>query len=386
MRGSSLSTAKTALEGFINAMSEEDYAALVEFNDYGRTICDLSSTDEQLIDGVNSLVAQGGTNVSSGIYIGIANLLDTRFQRGNEKVMVLICDGDVNDTQNAVELAIENDIKIYTVNVRNSQHSKLQSIATQTGGEYYYAYIVQELVNIIYEISSQNLIAINTFDKDKDGLPDVFEKNGMRLANGQIIYTDPDNPDTDGDGLKDGYEMGQLRSNINIPQTETYSLFPNGQKSIPYPGMYIGYDTFAMLHMYFECKSSPIGPDEDGDGVYDIDDNSPLKYEYSGIISKGEFGSIEFEDQTYNIVVQDHTQQYITSSSHTKNQAWVTVDERLLSDYKFDGAKFWAGLNSVELGEPKLKNTMGLSAMNLFSGVLTSANASVDSNYILFSF
>ena len=34
-----------------------------------------------------------------------------------------------------------------------------------------------------------------------------IETAGMRLSNGEIIYTDPLNADTDGDGLKDGEEI-----------------------------------------------------------------------------------------------------------------------------------------------------------------------------------
>ena len=35
----------------------------------------------------------------------------------------------------------------------------------------------------------------------------VIKIAGIRLSNGEIIYTDPLNADTDGDGLKDGEEI-----------------------------------------------------------------------------------------------------------------------------------------------------------------------------------
>ncbi len=44
-------------------------------------------------------------------------------------------------------------------------------------------------------------------DTDEDGIPDIFEINGLKLTNGITIYTDPNNPDTDGDGLCDGLEV-----------------------------------------------------------------------------------------------------------------------------------------------------------------------------------
>lgn len=42
---------------------------------------------------------------------------------------------------------------------------------------------------------------------DNDGIPDVIEIAGMRTQSGQTIKTDPNNPDCDGDGLKDGEEI-----------------------------------------------------------------------------------------------------------------------------------------------------------------------------------
>lgn len=35
----------------------------------------------------------------------------------------------------------------------------------------------------------------------------VIKISGIRLSNGEIIYTDPLNADTDGDGLKDGEKI-----------------------------------------------------------------------------------------------------------------------------------------------------------------------------------
>ena len=47
-------------------------------------------------------------------------------------------------------------------------------------------------------------------DSDGDGLPDYYERNGMRLSNGTLLYTDPFKTDTDGDGISDYDEAGGL--------------------------------------------------------------------------------------------------------------------------------------------------------------------------------
>ena len=47
-------------------------------------------------------------------------------------------------------------------------------------------------------------------DTDGDGLPDVTESDGFRDGFGHLYWTDPNDPDSDGDGLSDGEEAGEL--------------------------------------------------------------------------------------------------------------------------------------------------------------------------------
>lgn len=49
---------------------------------------------------------------------------------------------------------------------------------------------------------------IDTTDTDGDGLYDIYETAGMMIPNGQVIYTDPNDTDSDDDGLDDDKEMG----------------------------------------------------------------------------------------------------------------------------------------------------------------------------------
>ena len=85
---------------------------------------------------------------------------------------------------------------------------------------------------------------IDMTDNDNDGLPDELEESGMVVQNGQVIYTDPNNPDCDGDGLKDGEEI------------------------------LIGFNDNCM---YFVMKSNPNMLDEDKDGIPDLEDPYPHK-------------------------------------------------------------------------------------------------------------
>ena len=88
-----------------------------------------------------------------------------------------------------------------------------------------------------------------------DGIPDIFETEGMRLANGQVIYTDPEMMDTDCDGLEDGIEIN-CKMSFNKDDTleellEEYSL---GE---------------LVDACYFKMSSNPTLKDSDGDGVND---------------------------------------------------------------------------------------------------------------------
>lgn len=76
----------------------------------------------------------------------------------------------------------------------------------------------------------------------------------MRLSNGEIIYTDLLNADTDGDGLKDGDEI--------IPQ------FKFVNSSI------IGL-SLDSCGIYFNMNSDPNMSDTDGNGMKDINDSIP---------------------------------------------------------------------------------------------------------------
>jgi eukaryotic-like serine/threonine-protein kinase len=77
-------------------------------------------------------------------------------------------------------------------------------------------------------------------DRDQDGLSDAQE---------EIVGTDPDNPDTDGDGLLDGEEVLTWGTNPLNRDTDGDGLLDGDE-----------------VHIY---KTSPTNPDTDGDGIPD---------------------------------------------------------------------------------------------------------------------
>ncbi len=251
MSGQSINYAKQSMNNFVDCLADSDNACLVSFASNAYLNAYLGATKEYLHTAINSLNASGGTYVSKGLNMALNQLNFST--SGNQKAIVLICDGDVDSVQSYVNIAKANNIKIFAINVFSADNDKLQNMADETGGEYYYAYTAEELLTAFSHISSESLFNFDLTDTDGDGLPDTFEKNGMRLANGKIVYTEPNKPDTDGDGLTDGEEMGILRRCI----TTNFPTINIPFKPINNDKYYIGNGCYSSSTVYFNNYSDP---------------------------------------------------------------------------------------------------------------------------------
>ncbi|MCM1090242.1 MAG: cellulose binding domain-containing protein [Butyrivibrio sp.] len=208
--------AKAALNSLVDGMLDGDRAGLIRYNDTATVVRELTGSKEDLKSGIESLSLRYGNNADNGIRAGI-NMLD-KTNGDNRRMIVLICDGDVKYNASLVKQANDNDITIHCINVVDGDVKAMKSIAENTGGGYYYAATSADIMKAMAELNRDTLGEIDTMDSDGDGLYDVYETNGMRLSNGQVIYTDPNNPDTDGDGITDFDEVGGL------PEQVTYTV------------------------------------------------------------------------------------------------------------------------------------------------------------------
>ena len=107
-------------------------------------------------------------------------------------------------------------------------------------------------------------------DSDGDGLPNCIETNGMINNIGELVYTDPYNPDSDGDNLSDGEEMGYIPRFVidavpNIESTEFHTAIP-----VTYFSRWSGY-------VYYNQINNPVyaDADEDRDGFMYYEDARP---------------------------------------------------------------------------------------------------------------
>ena len=155
-----------------------------------------------------------GYNASKGIQLAIEQL--NGLNSDNRKSILLFCSGTkLDDMEDVVEMAKKFDIPITTVNIVNDKYSAvLKNIAEETGGTYLdisgYNFSSRD---DLYKIANMTLDAFSyianreNIDTDGDGIPDMYEVLGVKATNGQVLYSDPNKADMDGDGLTDGEEL-----------------------------------------------------------------------------------------------------------------------------------------------------------------------------------
>lgn len=255
---------KLAVERYIWAMQDENKTSLIHFEDeipiLDENICPLTNNKSVLLSKLHPFDGDG-TDAKYAVQLAIGEL-STQMDNHN-RTIILLSDGDVNidtsdnDIDGIIASCITNNIKIYTIGLGSGANSSvLESLAEKTNGEFFTATTANELSKIYHNIRVEQYQSIDWADNDGDNIPDYFETQGMMCSNGQLIFTDPNNPDCDGDGLLDGEEI-----------VVTY-----GQKYIQGAGN----EGHSISAVYFTYKSNPNKPDSDGDGILDSADDLPL--------------------------------------------------------------------------------------------------------------
>ncbi len=121
-------------------------------------------------------------------------------------------------------------------------------------------------------------------DSDGDGLTNNEESSGMRTGTFKYIYTDPQKYDSDGDGVSDGFEMGEvtilpiggnyyaLRSDPNKKDSDDDGLDDYHELKVYGTNAFkedTDNDGLTDLEETTVTRTNPIKKDSDGDGVMD---------------------------------------------------------------------------------------------------------------------
>jgi uncharacterized protein YegL len=255
---------------FIDKLRDnQDQAAVVKFAAYATTLVPLTTDKEMLKNGTNSITntssdscsnSEAGTNGTDGIHAALEQL---KGSNGTSKYIIFLTDGeDTTSSYDYNELtneANQNNIVIYTIGMGDADETQLSSIASTTGGSYYFANAVDledtsagSLMDAFSDI--ENSTIDRELDSNGDGLSDYYTRllcegklrtgTGIALFAG-ISYDEVQaRPDYDNDGVLNGDEV-----------IVTYDA-----------------DTDKT---YIMVVSSPVNADTDGDGILDDTDTAP---------------------------------------------------------------------------------------------------------------
>lgn len=195
-----------AAEGFINIMNSSDQTAIILFDSDAEIAVDLTSDKDKLKNALQKIVSSGGTSFDAAIEASIAELETYVNTVYTVNRILLLSDGESSASASLLQDAKDKRIPIYTIGLGSGSHDYvLNNISDSTRGEFYKAFNADELVGIYTQFGISG--DFDKTDTDGDGLYDAVEVAGIRLENGNVIYTDPTLVDTDGDGLNDGVEI-----------------------------------------------------------------------------------------------------------------------------------------------------------------------------------
>ena len=251
---------KLAIDNYIDSMTLTDKTALISYESSAKLVSGFSNDKDMLKSAVKPYNS-GGTNAQAAVKIAIDELESV--EHWYTRHIILLSDGDVNISEEYIQKAQDKKIKIHTIGLGyGASNSRLKSYAESTGGQFFAAATAEELEAIYNDLSRDNHFDLqNMEDLDGDGLPDEFEVSGLVVSNAQIFYTDPENPDCDGDGLLDGEE-------IYIDYSQTKIVVKKDSR-----GGNAEYST-----VVFSYKSDPWNEDTDWDKLTDLEDKSPTQF------------------------------------------------------------------------------------------------------------
>ena len=153
-----------------------DNIGVVMYGDYA-FIASPITYEKEILSDMLSYLTQGmagqNTAIGEAIAMGVRAF---KHSKAKSKVMILLSDGEHNSgavsPQDAISLAKEQNIKIYTIGIGNegeADESLLEKIAKESGGEFFSAYDSKELESVydeIDELESSDIKSKNFIQKD----------------------------------------------------------------------------------------------------------------------------------------------------------------------------------------------------------------------------
>jgi len=278
----------TASRNFVQVMKSTDRVAIVDFDSYAALWIGLSNNQDAIFRALSRIDSYGGTDIGFGVNRAIGELINNSDASIN-RAIILLTDGIGDYNHNFTTRMADENIRAFTIGLTGEVDGELlQSIADGTNGTYKKINDADGLISIFEELST--VFGDDGTDDDEDGLTNCQEVQGFYLPkSGGLIHTDPKNPDTDGDGVSDGAEVGSLEHGTNSstskiiwvaknPSSNPTKVDTDGDTILDPDEYRLTTDAFSRdtdndaitdnleINTY---ETDPTNPDSDGDGLTD---------------------------------------------------------------------------------------------------------------------
>jgi hypothetical protein len=277
-----------------NAQVNADRASVVDFDGGATLLQSLTSDKDALKTAIDRIDSSGGTNIGAGVRVGLDSLPAIP-DPDAQLAMVLLTDGFGAYDPALTTRAADSGVIIFTVGLGSGADAALlQAIADGTGGVFFPVADAEDLAQVFLDIRQD----IDLLDLDEDGLADCDEVEGLLdRSTGQRYTSDPNDPDSDDDGLLDGQEMNfslvEVAAGVEIrtPYVLSFPLVEDSDGDGPTDAEEADYGSFRRKANSdgdslddgdeFAINTDPTNRVTDGDGLDDDfeDDNRDEGYD-----------------------------------------------------------------------------------------------------------
>jgi VWFA-related protein len=186
MTGDKITRAKESVRRFISLMEHGDRASLFAFSD--KVVMLKSLTDDQ--GGLNMAVQSIQPGGHTALFDGIAGGVESVKGISGRRAVIVLTDGIANrgalDIDQAIESAVKTNVSVYVIGLgEDVRTARLERIARETGGSYFFTPSAKGLAEIYETISKRirNEYAV-TYTTEKRG--EYIRSVSITLRSGQI--------------------------------------------------------------------------------------------------------------------------------------------------------------------------------------------------------
>ena len=156
MTGEKMEQAKASVGRFLSLMEPGDRASLITFSDSVVTIEQLTGNNERLRDATTAIEPGGNTALFDAVAAGVRSVQGV----AGRKAVIVLTDGIANrgalDIDQAVASAVQGYTSVYVIGLgADARTGRLERIAGETGGSYFFTPTADGLREIYETISSR---------------------------------------------------------------------------------------------------------------------------------------------------------------------------------------------------------------------------------------